>query len=135
MTDGVMSSDRDFIPGSSIRIQPSEPTTFSDALYSEPLEELPLSGSVLTPRFYPVEGTVAESLTEKSGKSGVLEVGSKHDSISTGTFGNLVKRASRENPEDRAGLARQRIRYNLLRVGPKKSNSADRVEAWRKYLF
>lgn len=133
-----MSESEDFIPASRIRIDSNDSTSISDALYSNPIDETldPTSPTLLTPRFYPVEGIKMEGPSDNSGNSGTLErKGSPPDSISTGTFGNLVKRASNERPvDDKVSEARQRIQFNLRRVGPKKTKG-DRCEAWRKYLF
>ncbi|MCA9780096.1 MAG: hypothetical protein KC800_25390 [Candidatus Eremiobacteraeota bacterium] len=109
----------------------------SDALYSNPIDEPTTANSsrLLTPHFYPVEGIPLKKPSDTSGNSGTLEKSRRQDSVSTGTFGNLVRRASSEEPaQDKVSEARQRIRFNLLKVGPKKTKG-DRCEAWRKYLF
>ena len=135
--DAAMSENEDYIPASRIRIDSNDSTSISGALYSNPIEEKTTSGSsrLLTPRFYPVEGVPIQKSSDTSGNSGTLEKRKHQDSISTGTFGNLVKRASSEEPvSDKVSEARQRIRFNLLKVGPKKTKG-DRCEAWRKFLF
>ena len=135
----AMSENDDFIATPSIRIESNDSTStsISDALYSNPVDETSTlnSSRMLTPRFYPVEGVSAPGSSDTSGNSGTLEKRRRQDSVSTGTFGNLVKKASTEEPvPDRDSEARQRIRFNLLKVGPKKTKG-DRCEAWRKYLF
>jgi hypothetical protein len=135
--DAAMSENEDFIPASRIRIESNDSTSISDALYSNPIEEMTnsVSSRPLTPRFYPVEGVPTQKSSDASGNSGTLEKRGRQDSVSTGTFGNLVKRASNEEPvPDKVREARQRIRFNLLKVGPKKTKG-DHCEAWRKYLF
>lgn len=131
-----MSENKDFIPASRIRIDSDDSTSISDALYSNPIDESSTSNfsRLLTPRFYPVECIKVEGPSDNTGNSGTLERRGP-DSVSTGTFGNLVKRASSGKPvEDKVSEARQRIQFNLRRVGPKKTKG-DRCEAWRKYLF
>lgn len=135
-----MDENSDIIPVSKIRIVPTTSNSATDALYSNPFEpsfekpDFPLlrPGSLRydtrEQRLREPHSTYGETIEKKQPETG--------DSVSTGTFGNLVKKASNENApiEDRAAEARHRIRYNLMKFSPKRK-SGDRCEDWREFLF
>jgi hypothetical protein len=120
-----MDGDNDITPASRVRIHTNNPAPVSDALYSSPFER-PIErvdAPPLRPVFHPTEPPPDESKSRAN------------DSVSTGTFGNMVRKVNREaSLKDRVARARQRIRFNLLKVGPRRKTS-ERCEAWRKYLF
>ncbi len=75
--------------------------------------------------------------SEQDVAGGVRGRKTKHESISTGTFGNLVKKASSDEAQgDKPIQEHQKVRFNLLKVGPMKDkNETDSCEAWNKYQF
>ena len=117
-----MEHNDDMRPASKVRILPNDPAQTTDALYSEPFSSNleSVERPTLKPDFQPIESPVEPK---------------KKDTISTGTFGNLVRKSNQgATLSERAADARHRIRFNLKKVGPR-PKSTDECEAWRKYLF
>ena len=114
--------DDHIIPAPIIRIVSEDPVSTTDALYSSPISNSSESVEAqppLNPQF-------------QASQPGEPR---KKDSVSTGTFGNLIRQVNKEPPvNDRVESARQRIRFNLKKVGPR-PKKGDQCEAWRKYLF
>ena len=133
MADATMSERDDIIPISEVRIrQGSNSNAFSDALYSNSIESEACEEQVvhLQPHYYLTESAL---LLGNTGSDSLMK-----DAVSSGTFGSLIRKSNSEEqqPLDRAEQARQRVRYNLRKVGPQRqAKSGDRCEAWRKYLF
>ena len=75
--------------------------------------------------------------SEQDIAAGTEERKAKQDSVSTGIFGNLVKKASVSKPKgDGPSQEHQKVRFNLRKVGPTKDkNDSDSCEAWNKYCF
>ena len=75
--------------------------------------------------------------SEQDIAAGTEERKAKQDSVSTGIFGNLVKKASSDEAQgDKPIQEHQKVRFNLLKVGPMKDkNETDSCEAWNKYQF
>ena len=82
-------------------------------------------------------GSNLKKQSEQDSTGGARERKTKHDPVSTGTFGNLVKKASTDEPNgDKPSQEHQKVRFNLLKVGPMKDkNDTDSCEAWNKYHF
>ena len=122
-------NDFDIFPASPVRIRPSNLEPVSDAVYSSPFNSS--LESVESPPLRPQYGPSESSLE--------LKPGDRNDSVSSGTFGKLVRKVNEddsvESRVDRVASARQRLRYNLMKIGPRRKSGGDRCEAWRKYLF
>jgi hypothetical protein len=120
-----MEDNDDIRPVSKVRIlsnDSAQVTDVTDALYSSPFLNSTDSGD-------------APQLKPQFQNSELPEATKKKDTVSTGTFGNLVRKVNQNGSmEERVAKARQRIRFNLLKVGPRR-NTTDECEAWRKYLF
>ena len=81
--------------------------------------------------------TILKKQSEQDVDGGVRRRKTKHESISTGTFGNLVKKASLDAAQgDKPSEEHQKVLFNLLKVGPMKDKKdTDSCEAWNKYHF